>query len=213
MTSATHANTASPTQAATLLAIAVALLIAAGIAPLDRFGWWLESLLPIVLLLGLTLAWRYWQLSFGAYLAILGLLAIHELGAHFTYAEVPYDAWVKASTGHSLDASMGWDRNQYDRLVHFSYGLLMLIPLREALTRLSPLRGLCLTFMAVNLVLSTSALYELVEWVGGEYLGDDQAEAFVATQQDIWDAQKDMALALLGSLLTSTVLTLRHLRR
>ena len=201
---------ASRRQVAVLLTLAVAMLAAAGSAPHDRFAWLLESLLPTALLLVLAIAWPRWQLSLGTYLAILALLAIHELGAHFTYPRVPYDEGVQALTGHSLDAALGWQRNQYDRLVHFSYGLLLLAPLREALLRLTPLRGLWLTAMAVNLVLSTSAVYELIEWLGGEYLGDDQAKAFVATQADPWDAQKDMALALLGALLASALQAFRR---
>lgn len=200
---------ASAGQAVCLLTLAVAVLIAAGVAPHDRLDWLLESTLPAALLVGLGLAWRHWRLSFGAYLALLMLLAIHALGAHFTYAKVPYEQWLQALTGHTLEGTLGWQRNHYDRLVHCSYGLLMLVPLRQSLARLTPLRGLWLTAMALSLVLSTSALYELIEWLGGEYLGDDQAKAFVATQADPWDAQKDMALALLGALLASAVATFR----
>ncbi|MNV00377.1 Inner membrane protein YjdF [compost metagenome] len=184
-----------------MLAAAVATMIASGIAPHDPVDWWLENVVPVIVILGLTAGLRHRRLSWQAYLAILLLLAIHELGAHFTYAKVPYEQWTRALTDHSLNAALGWKRNQYDRLVHFSYGLLVVIPLREMLCRQTPLRGGWLAFLALSLVLASSALYELVEWIGGEYLGDDQAEDFVATQKDIWDAQKDMALAFLGALI------------
>ncbi|MFU2330386.1 DUF2238 domain-containing protein [Pseudomonas sp. NFX98] len=184
-----------------MLAAAVATVIASGIAPTDPVDWLLENVVPIIVILGLTAGLRHRRLSWQAYLAVLLLLGIHELGAHFTYAKVPYEQWARALTDHSLNDALGWKRNQYDRLVHFSYGLLVVIPLREMLCRQTPLRGGWLAFLALSLVLASSALYELVEWIGGEYLGDDQAEAFVATQKDIWDAQKDMALAFLGALI------------
>ncbi|WP_242674674.1 DUF2238 domain-containing protein [Phytopseudomonas daroniae] len=192
--------TATPAQASTLLALAVAAVICSGIAPHSRVDWLVENALPVGLLLGLAAVWRHLRLSCAAYLAILLMIGVHELGAHFTYAEVPYEKWIHDLTGHSLSSLMGWQRNQFDRLVHLSYGVLFFIPFREIIYRQTTLRGAWLALMAVSLILATSALYELIEWVGGQYLGDDQAEAFLATQEDPWDAQKDMALALLGAL-------------
>lgn len=196
------APSATPRQAAGLLTSAMLLMLASGVAPLDRADWWLENVLPLALLLTLAATSRYWRFSRHAYLAIVMMLAIHEIGAHFTYAKVPYDAWLRALTDHSLNAWMGWQRNQFDRLVHLSYGLFFVLPIRELLQRQARLRGGWLALCTVSFVLATSALYELLEWIGGQYLGDDQAQAFVATQQDPWDAQKDMALALLGALVT-----------
>ena len=196
------APSATPRQAAGLLTSAMLLMLASGVAPLDRADWWVENVLPLALLLTLAATSRYWRFSRHAYLAIVVMLAIHELGAHFTYAKVPYDAWLRALTAPSLNAWMGWQRNQFDRLVHLSYGLLFVLPIRELLQRQARLRGGWLALCTVSFVLATSALYELLEWIGGQYLGDDQAQAFLATQQDPWDAQKDMALALLGALVT-----------
>ncbi|MFV3381184.1 MULTISPECIES: DUF2238 domain-containing protein [Pseudomonas] len=201
---------ATPAQALALLLLAVGLVVASGLAPSHRADWWTENIVPLALLLALTLGWRWLQLSSASSIAILLLLAVHELGAHYTYAEVPYDRWAKALCGQSLDAALGWQRNQYDRLVHLSYGLLFYRPLRETLWRLTPLRGAWLAVLALNLVLASSALYELIEWVGGQYLGKDTAQAFVATQRDPWDAQKDMALALLGALVSCLSGRLRH---
>ncbi|WP_419709895.1 DUF2238 domain-containing protein [Pseudomonas sp. NFX224] len=124
-----------------MLAAAVATVIASGIAPNDPVDWWLENVVPVIVILGLAAGLRHRRLSWQAYLAVLLLLAIHELGAHFTYAKVPYEEWARALTDHSLNAALGWKRNQYDRLVHFSYGLLVVIPLREMLSRQAPLRG------------------------------------------------------------------------
>lgn len=202
---------ARPSQALALLVMAVTVLVLAGIAPRDRVGWLLETVLPVTLLLTLGIAWRWLRLSLTAYLAILLLLVIHELGAHYTYAQVPYDQWLRSLSGQSLDSALGWQRNQYDRMVHLSYGLLMVIPLRELLLRMRVAGGLWLAFLSLSLILSTSALYELIEWIGGAFLGDDQAKAFLATQKDPWDAQKDMALALLGAAFSLALTALRVL--
>ncbi|MEX5360698.1 DUF2238 domain-containing protein [Pseudomonas guariconensis] len=196
---------ATPAQALALLLLALAMIVVSGVAPAHRADWLMENIVPLALLLALVSGWRWLRLSPSAYVAIVLLFAIHELGAHYTYAQVPYDRWAKAVSGHSLDAALGWQRNQYDRLVHLSYGLLFYRPLRETLWRLTVLRGAWLVVLTLTVVLATSALYELIEWVGGQYVGKDTAQAFVATQRDPWDAQKDMALALLGAL-TSSVL-------
>jgi putative membrane protein len=113
---------------------------------------------------------------------------------------VPYNEWWQALTGGpALDQLLGFQRNQFDRLVHFSYGLLLAYPVREALLRVIPARGFTGYFLAWNLILSSSAIYELIEWIGGAYMGGDTAKAFVGAQQDPWDSQKDMALAALAA--------------
>jgi putative membrane protein len=195
------------------LALGAALVIASGIAPHSRVDWLLENALPVALLLGLLVGWRSLRLSPLAYGSIVLLLAIHELGAHYTYAKVPYDEWVRQLTDRSLNDILGWQRNQYDRLVHLSYGLLFYLPTRELLARHTPLRGPWLAGLVVSLILATSALYELIEWIGGQYLGDDQAKAFLATQRDTWDAQKDMALGMAGACVSELIRVLAALRR
>ncbi|AZD36045.1 Integral membrane protein [Pseudomonas chlororaphis subsp. aurantiaca] len=210
-----HSRTlpASHSPVTVTLLLGMALVIASGIAPHSRVDWLLENALPVALLLGLLAGWRYLQLSPLACASILLLLAIHELGAHYTYAKVPYDEWVRYFTERSLNSALGWERNQYDRLVHLSYGLLFYLPVHELLWRCTPLRGRWLAIMTVSLILATSTLYELIEWIGGQYLGKDQAKAFLATQRDPWDAQKDMALALAGacaSLVMQAVATARR---
>ncbi|WP_241173174.1 DUF2238 domain-containing protein [Pseudomonas chlororaphis] len=204
---------ASPAQVTASLALGMALVVASGIAPHNRVDWLLENALPVALLLALLAGWRYVRLSPLAYGSILLLLAIHELGAHYTYAKVPYDEWLRHLTGHSLNRALGWERNQYDRLVHLSYGLLFYLPVRELLGRRTPLRSPWLAILTLSLILATSASYELIEWVGGQYLGEDKAKAFLATQRDPWDAQKDMALALAGACASLVIDAIAAVRR
>lgn len=75
----------------------------------------------------------------------------HELGSHYTYALVPYDRWCSALNGVSLNKTFGFERNHYDRLVHLTYGLLMVYPIREVLVRITPLRGFWVGFVALNI--------------------------------------------------------------
>src|SRR3546814_12460945 len=104
------------------------------------------------------------------------------VGAHYTYAEVPYELAWQSLTGHSFNAMFGWERNNFDRIVHFSYGFLLAYPLREIFLRVADARGFWGYFLPLDVALSTSALYELVEWMAAEVLGGDLGVAYLGTQ-------------------------------
>lgn len=191
----------------TLLLMLALLTLTLGWAPLDRLTWMIEQLLVIVALLGVALVQRRFLLSAGASLQLCGFLVLHQVGAHYTYSQVPYDEAWQALTGVRLDEALGLKRNHYDRLVHFAYGLLLARPVREVVQGLSGLRGWRSAYVALEFVLASSAGYELMEWLGADLLAGAAAEAFVGAQGDPWDAQKDMALAFLGALLS---LVCRH---
>ncbi|WP_181296084.1 DUF2238 domain-containing protein [Pseudomonas sp. Q2-TVG4-2] len=169
------------------------------IAPEDRHDWVLENLLVLALAVALLLGHRHYLPSRSAATLIVLYLCIHQLGAHYTYAKVPYDAWWQAMTGESLDQALGWDRNQFDRLAHLSYGLLLAYPIHEVLIRLGVKPGFWSLLLPVDIVLSTSAVYELIEWFGAATLSAEEGRTFLATQHDRWDTQKDMALAAAGA--------------
>jgi putative membrane protein len=192
----------------TLLSLLVLITVVLGYSPHSRIDWALENLL-VLLLVGTLVAVSPWfRLSAVSVTLIFVFLCIHELGAHYTYAQVPYDRWCSTLTGVSFNKALGLHRNHFDRLVHFSYGLFMVYPVREVLLRLTPLRGFWVIFVALNIMLSTSAIYELVEWIGGAYLGDDTSRAFIGAQNDPWDSQKDMALAVAGACISLSVMFL-----
>lgn len=178
------------------------------IDPYDRHDWLLENGLVFGVALALLLGRKYYLPSRSAATLIFLYLLVHQLGAHYTYAHVPYNDWWQALTGETLNAQMGWERNQYDRLAHFSYGLLLAYPMREVLIRLGLRPGLWSLVLPVDIVLSTSAVYELIEWMGGEILGDSLGRTFLATQNDRWDPQKDMALAAFGAIIAMAVTAL-----
>ena len=201
------ARPADPRIEGALLSGFVLLTFVLGIDPRSRVDWLLENVLALALVVTLLLAHRRFRLSTLSLGMIFAFLCVHEVGAHYTYSRVPYDQWSTLLTGVSVNKVLGLERNHYDRLVHLSYGLLLVWPMREVLQRLTPLRGAWLALSTLNVVLATSALYELIEWVGGAYLGDDTGQAFVGAQNDPWDSQKDMALALFGAGLSLLVFT------
>lgn len=184
-----------------ILAAAVygALWLTLAIHPLDRPTWLLENALVVMLLLGIHLLRHRVRFSNASLYMMLCFLALHAVGAHYTYSEVPYDAWWRALTGRGLNEIMGWQRNHYDRLIHFAYGLLFVVPIRELLLRVAEVRGFWSYFLPLDIALSTSALYELVEWGAAMLFGGDLGANYLGMQGDMWDSHKDMALAGLGA--------------
>lgn len=181
---------------------------ALAIDPHDRSAWALEN--ALVLGLGIVLfATRHaFVFSRVSYTLIFLFLCLHTIGAHYTYSLVPYDEWWRALTGRTLNSLLGWERNNFDRLVHFSYGLLLAYPIREIFLRVAEVRGFWAYFLPMDVTLSTSALYELIEWGAAEFFGGDLGAAYLGTQGDIWDAQKDMALAALGAVIAMAITAL-----
>lgn len=184
-----------------LLLLFLAATARSGIGAHYPQDWILENSITLVTLAPVFI-WRKQLiaiLSPASWTFVFIFLCIHELGAHWTYSEVPWREWWTALTGHNFPPG---SRNHFDRMVHFLYGLLLTLPLRELVVATSPLkRGFWSYFTPFSIIMSTSMLYELVEWVAAEILGGDLGQAYNGTQGDVWDPQKDMALATLGGLI------------
>jgi putative membrane protein len=177
---------------------------ALGIAAWDRHAWVLQNILIAVAVGALALSRRRMSFSRVSYTLIFLFLCLAEVGAHYTYPKTPYDDWFQALTGHSFDAWAGWDRNNFDRIVHFAYGFLLAYPVREIFLRVAQVRGFWGYALPLDVVMSTSMIFELIEWVTAEvFAGGNQA--FVGAQGDVWDSHKDMALASLGALLAMCI--------
>ncbi len=178
-----------------------ALWVALAISPLYREDWMLENALVVVFAVVLAASWKWFPLSRVSYTLIFLFLCLHEVGAHYTYSLVPYNEWTQALFGRSLNEVMGWERNHFDRLVHFSYGLLLAYPVREIFLRVANVRGFWGYFLPLDVTMSTSMIFELFEWAAAVVFGGELGMAYLGTQGDIWDAHKDMALASLGALI------------
>jgi putative membrane protein len=181
----------------TLIALFAVFWVLLAIHPHDRSDWLLENLLLVVFVVALVASRRALPLSRISYTLIWVFLLLHTVGAHYTYSLVPWSQWLQAI---GLPAPAESSRNHFDRLVHFLYGLLLAYPIREVFLRMADLRGFWGYFFPFDVTLSTSVLYELMEWASAEVFGGDLGAAFLGTQGDMWDAQKDMALAALGAL-------------
>ena len=170
---------------------------ALAIAPSYRADWVLENA-PTFIGVPLAVAgYRRFRFSDRAYVQATLFLVLHSIGAHYTYSEVPFGAWMQ-------DA-FGLGRNHFDRLVHFSFGLLMLRPVRELGFRPGREPGrVALFYFSVAGVALWSLLYEVVEWAVAAIVDPAAGTAYLGTQGDVWDAEKDMALAVLGGVIAAT---------
>ncbi|HLF58087.1 MAG TPA: DUF2238 domain-containing protein [Alphaproteobacteria bacterium] len=175
----------------TLAAAFAVYWIVMAIAPVYQFDWLLENLLVFAAVATFAATYRAFPFSDLSYILLAAFLALHTLGSHYTYAEVPFGYWLQDVFGSS--------RNDYDRLVHFSYGLLIAYPVREMLLRLAKVRGAWAYFIALSAIVAMSAMFEIIEWIIASIVNPDAAFAYLGTQGDAFDAVKDMALALVGA--------------
>ena len=187
------------------LLVVLIVLSWSGIAPKDRFIWFLEVAPVLIALPLLLVTYRRFPFTPLAYALMVVHAVILMVGGHYTYAEMPLFNWLR----DALELS----RNQYDRVAHIAQGFIPAIVAREILLRRSPLRpGKCLFFLVTSVCLAISAFYEMIEWRVAVASGDE-AVAFLATQGDIWDTQWDMFLALLGALSSQLLLSRWHDRQ
>jgi putative membrane protein len=180
-----------------LLAAYLVLWTALAIAPLDRRDWLLENILA-VLLAGLLIGtYRWFRFSNLSYVLIAIFMAVHAVGAHYTYEHVPAGDWMK----QALDLQ----RNHFDRLAHACFGLLVTYPVRELFVRLAHARGFWSHYAALATVVSLSGLFEILEaWVA-QIVSPELGALYLGTQGDIWDAQQDMAAVFAGALMCTLI--------
>lgn len=175
------------------LACYVIFWTALAIHPLDRGDWLLENLL--IFATAAVFIPTYWRFRFSnlSYALIFLFLAVHTIGAHYTYAKVPAGFWMQ-----------DWlhlKRNHYDRVIHFSFGLLLLYPMRELLIRSARARKGWAPWLSVAALAALSGFFEIVEAIVAQIVRPDLGAAYLGTQGDIWDAQQDMAAAFVGALI------------
>ena len=195
----------------------MAVLIVMVLASIELLEWssyllhQLGTLLFLALMLG---AYRYGYISSRSYVLAAIFLFIHIIGARYLYSYVPYDAWTQQLFSISLSELFGWQRNMYDRLVHFSYGLLLFFAMIESSKSIFKVQSSKLLIaIALMINMSSSLLYELLEWGIAATLSPEAAEAYNGQQGDVWDAHKDMALALLGGLIAAAIILFQTRKR
>jgi len=183
------------------------LWILTAIEPFDRRDWLLENLLVFfygALLVTTYRRFRFSDISYGLFGVFLTL---HLIGAHYTYSETPFGFWLQ----DAFDLS----RNHYDRIVHFAFGLLIACPFRELLLRAAGIRRSWSYPMVIVTVLGFSGFYEALEGIVAMIVSPELGSAYLGTQGDEWDAQKDTGLAFAGAVIAMAICWWmdRHRRR
>lgn len=178
------------------LAVFTVVWLLLAIHPRYREDWFLENLLTFVCVPLAVLTYRRFSFSDRAYVQATLFVILNTVGSHYTYSEVPVGDWMREAFGFS--------RNHYDRLVHFSFGLLMLLPLRELAIRNPKAMGrFAVSYLSVTAVAFWSLSYEIIEWLVASIADPAAGTAYLGTQGDAWDAQKDMTLACAGAVVAA----------
>ena len=174
------------------LLILLGLSVWSAINPYDRQVWWTEMSTVFVLLAVFGCLYRRLQLSVGSYFFIFLWCWLQVIGAHYTFELVPFEG---------VGNIFGFERNHYDRLAHFVVGL-NAVGIAELLWRY---RGApsarTASIYSVVIIMAVANFWELVEWIYAEIDGGSAGLAFLGSQGDVWDAQKDMLMDTLGALL------------
>ena len=178
------------------------------IDPYKREVWACENILVLLLVIVLASTYKLFSFSRISYTCIFLFLCLHEIGAHYTYGQVPFDAWGESLFGFSINSLLGLQRNHYDRIMHFSYGFFIAYPMREVFIRIVNVRGFWGYFLPLDITMSTSMIFELFEWLIAVTFAGDVGIDYLGAQGDVWDAQKDMLSASLGAILSISLAAL-----
>ena len=178
-------------------------IVIASIQPLELFSYVLHQVGTAFMLIVLLICLKKIGLTYFSFALYLLFLLIHIIGAHYLYSYVPYNEWIKQLFNFDLNQAMGWTRNMYDRLVHIAFGLL-LYPFFYRLLQvwLPTLKPRVLFLLVIQFVITTSLVYEWIEWWIAIGLSPEEAENYNGQQGDIWDAHKDILLATIGAIMT-----------
>ena len=157
----------------------------------NRTNWFTENTLTFIFILSLSLTHRKFKFSDASYTMMFVYILLHIYGAEYTYAENPFGYWLKDV--------LHLQRNHYDRIVHCSFGLLLAYPMRDYFKNHFEWPNWVCWVLPAEITLSFSAMYELLEWMVADIFFPAEGDAYLGTQGDIWDAQKDMGIAFTGA--------------
>jgi putative membrane protein len=187
-----------------------AVILISAYRPEKVYDWFLENSLVFIFLAVMSMAYRRLPLSQISYLCLFAFLAFHEWGAHYKYSDVPLGEWMKPW--------LHTQRNHYDRVAHFSYGLLCGYPMQEWFMRTAVVRGVFVNnawryILPIQMTLAFSAIYEMLEALMASILTPERGEEFVGMQGDMWDSQKDMFMAGIGAVAAMAIVAVVRHRR
>lgn len=180
-----------------LFAAFIVFWIVAAVNPVDRSDWLIENLLVFALIPLVIFTYRPLPLSDATYTLLFLFLLLHTTGAHYRYADVPVGYW--------LQDTLQLTRNPFDRIVHLAFGLLLTYPAYEIILRTVRLRGFWAVVLPPVVIVSLSGFFEIIESIVAGMVEPELGAAYLGIQGDVWDAQKDMALAIVGSMIPAIV--------
>lgn len=175
-----------------LLIIYIIAFIWSAINPNYKSIWLAESIFPVIFVLFLSLSYRKFKFSSLSYTLIFIFLILHTIGAHYGYVDNPFF--------EDLKEKFDWERNNYDRLVHFLFGLLFFLPIYEVVSHKLNQRGWFVMLLVFLSIIGLKGGFEVIEyWYGVTQQGGLLDTHYVGMQGDIWDAQKDVMLGTIGA--------------
>lgn len=185
-----------------LFVVYVLLFVALGIAPYDRAVWWAENI-PIVATVFTLCVMHHRGIHFSnlAYVLMSALPYLHTIGGHYTFERVPFDF---------VTHTFGFERNHYDRIAHVSVGFYAIGLAELLMMRRWANNRITASLFGIFTIGTIAAVYEIIEWIYAVTQGGSAGAAFLGSQGDIWDAQKDMLADLSGSLLAIAVYWMRE---
>ncbi len=179
-----------------LFGLYLALFAVCAIQPFDRDVWIAENLPIVLIVAALVVSYRWFRFSNTAYLMMAVLVFLHTIGGHYTFERVPFQ-WVSDT--------FGFERNHYDRIAHFSVGFYA-FAFAELLDRRKLIEARWLLFFVpVMFIFTVAAVYEIIEWLYAALSDPTAGAAFLGSQGDPWDAQKDMLADGLGAIVSAAL--------
>jgi putative membrane protein len=159
----------------------------------NRSNWFTENVLTVIFILAMIFTYKKFKFSDLSYTLFFVYILLHIYGAEYTYAENPFGYWLKDT--------LQLNRNYYDRIVHFSFGFMLAYPMRDYFKNHMQWPDWVCWVLPVEITMSFSAAYELIEWLVADVFYPEEGAAYLGSQGDIWDAQKDMGIAFGGAIL------------
>ncbi len=155
-----------------LFTLYILIWIALAIHPWYRDDWLLENLLVFIALPVVIWSDRRFGFSNASIWMLFIFFVLHGIGAHYTYSEMPLFSYIT----HFF----GFERNHYDRVIHFLFGLLLFLPFYELFVSYQKSTKIALVFTFVFLI-AASGIYEVIEWIATQMSHAELGTAFLGT--------------------------------